>query len=181
VGDEEQKHDDKPPEEPGLEEGGIGPLGLIIGGVTGAATIGVGAGVAMAWDGETLIDLPEAIAETIEANKEALHRSAELSNANEAGHEHGIDDGMNQSSSPLQPGWWVTTGLDREKTHAYDQGYAEGAGKAEEIRASQAGAADGRADAERHQSSAPPAEYAGNPAYEQAYSAAQEAYQGEEG
>jgi hypothetical protein len=179
VGDEEQKHPDRPPEEPGLEEGPIGPIGPI-GLAIGYALEGV-PGVVAAWVGEKLIELPGAIEEDLEARMEEQHRQYELSSANEAGHEHGIDDGMNQSSSPVQPGWWLTTGLDREKTHAYDQGYAEGAGKAEEIRASQAGAADGRADAERHQSSAPPAEYAGNPAYEKAYSAAQEAYQGEEG
>ena len=56
-----------------------------------------------------------------------------------------------------------------------------GRSAAKDTLASQAGAADGRADAERHQSSAAPGEYAGNAAYEKAYAAAQEAYQAEEG
>jgi hypothetical protein len=176
VGDEEPEHVDKPPEEPGLEEGGIGPLGLAI----GYALEGP-AGVVAAWVGEKLIDLPEAIADKMESDREAMRRHHDLGNTNVAGYEHGLDDGMNQSSSPVPPGWWLTTGPDIEKTQSYDKGYAEGAGTAEDIIASQAGAADGRADAERHQSSAAPGEYAGNPAYEQAYAAAQEAYQAEEG
>src|SRR5207249_11457944 len=170
-----------PPEEPGLESEGIGPLGLIIGGLTEGPV-----GVAAAWVGEKLIDLPEAYSEW---NKEQQHREQEQSKANLAGFEHGLDDGMNQTSTPVPPQY--STGPDIDKTHwsdwhetptgSFNRGYAEGAEKADDIRASQAGAADGRADAERHQSSAPPAEYAGNPAYATAYEAAQAAYLAEEG
>jgi len=176
MGDEERKHNDWPPEEPGLESEGIGPLGLIIGGVTEGAR-----GIVSALVGEKLLEIPEGIEGMQESGKEWQRRNEELSNANLAGYEHGLDDGMNQSSSPVQPQWWLTTGPDKDKTHSYDTGYAEGAETAEDIRASQAGAADGRADAERHQSSAPPAEYAGNPAYATAYEAAQAAYLAEEG
>jgi hypothetical protein len=188
VGDNQPTHDDKPPDEPGLESEGIGPLGLIIGGFTEGPV-----GVAAAWVGEKLIDIGEKVIDIPEAysewNKEQEHRRQQQSEANMAGYEHGLDDGMNQTSSAAPPQY--STGPDIDKTHEFDwhetptgsfnRGYAEGATRAEDIRASQAGAADGQADAEHHQSSAPPAEYVGNPAYEKAYEAAQEASQAEEG
>jgi hypothetical protein len=173
VVEEQPKHDDKPPAEPGLESEGIGPLGLVIGAVTGGV-----AGVAAAWVGEKLIDLPGDIADYYERNEEERRRRQEQDTANLAGYRQGLDDGMNQTSSPVPP---QDSRPDIDTTSSFNLGYHEGAEKAEVIRASQAGADDGRADAERHQSSAPPGGYAGNPAYEKAYDAAQEADQAEEG
>jgi hypothetical protein len=178
--DEQPKHDG-PPDEPGLESEGIGPIGMIVGGVLEGPV-----GVAAAWVGEKLIDIPEAYSEW---NKEEEHRREVKSTANLAGFEHGLDEAMSQTSIPVPPQY--STGPDMDKTHEFDwhetptgsfnRGDAEGAKAAADIQASQAGAADGRTDAERHLSSAPPEGYADSPEYQKAYDAAQADAQADEG
>jgi hypothetical protein len=169
--DEQPKQDEKPPNEPGLESEGIGPIGLIVGGVLEGPV-----GVAAAWVGEKLIDIPGAYSEWNKAEEDRRHA---VSDANMAGYEHGLGDGMNQSSSPVPPQY--STGPDEGTTGAFNRGEAEGTQAAEDIRARQAGAADGQADAERQQSSPAPDGYAGIPGYEKAYEAAREASEAGEG
>ena len=70
--DHDTAHDadaqDTPPDEPGLESEGIGPLGLIIGGAEGLGegAIEVAEHVGLAYAGEKLVDGAEAVIDYFE-------------------------------------------------------------------------------------------------------------------